>query len=133
MYSLTQIHFNVKYTYSKLENYCSNLLNKQSIDNIENIVLFNFWSNKKETIMHEKICVTLYFLRQDIKLFLIRMKRRVWNGGILFLWYRLWIRKNEFHRSLDIDVSAVLGMNNKKRKRYMSNLIARRRIAHGRD
>lgn len=49
------------------------------------------------------------------------------------LWHRLWIRKNEFHRSLSMDVDALLVMNESDRIAYMEDLIRRRNIAHKRD
>ena len=58
---------------------------------------------------------------------------RIWNAGILLWWYRLWIRKDEFHRSLDTDLLAMLAMNKKQKERYLDNLSRRRRIAHERD
>ena len=58
---------------------------------------------------------------------------RIWNAGLLLWWYRLWIRKDEFHRSLDMDLLAMLAMNKKRKEWYLEDLSRRRRIAHERD
>ena len=58
---------------------------------------------------------------------------RVWNAGLLLWWYRLWIRNDEFHHSLDIDVQAMLTMDREQKERYLDDLSRRRRIAHERD
>lgn len=49
------------------------------------------------------------------------------------LWQKLWIRKDEFHSNLDLDISAMLSMNEFDRRKYTKNLIARRQEAHDRD
>lgn len=60
----------------------------------------------------------------------IKIKNRIWNKYILTWWYRLWIRKNEFHRSLDIDGLAMSEMNREESKTYIADLVRRRNIAH---
>jgi len=60
-------------------------------------------------------------------------KYRIWNKHILLWWYKSWIRKNEFHHSLNIDVFAMLVMNKKESKKYLDGLMHRRHIAHVRD
>lgn len=57
---------------------------------------------------------------------------RIWNAGILLWWYRLWIRRNEFHRSLDSDQKAIIVMSYEEQQRYWSDLDRRRGIAHKR-
>ncbi|MFH0808427.1 MAG: hypothetical protein V1888_02320 [archaeon] len=60
----------------------------------------------------------------------------IWNRGIKLLWNQLWVRKDEFHSSLNMDVNAVkvmLGMNKKQRDAYIKDLCKRRQIAHERD
>ncbi|MFW6002491.1 MAG: hypothetical protein ACOCQD_04045 [archaeon] len=47
-------------------------------------------------------------------------------------WHRLYIRKNEFHKSLNTD-PAIFDMNTKDRNNYIIDLIRRRDIAHNRD
>ncbi len=64
---------------------------------------------------------------------IVKLRRLVWNCGIKLWWYRLWIRKNEFHRSLRIDVEAVLAMSDKQQKEYILDLLRRREVAHNRD
>ena len=61
------------------------------------------------------------------------IKRFIWNRGVKLLWFKLWIRKDEFHSSLKTDLKAMLGMNEKQREKYLSNLTKRRNIAHYRD
>jgi len=59
--------------------------------------------------------------------------RRIWLIGIKLKWNKLWIRKNEFHNSLNIDGEAMFYMNEKQRERYINDLVKRRNIAHERD
>lgn len=49
------------------------------------------------------------------------------------VWDSLWIRKDEFHNSLEINVNAMLHMNAQDKERYMYRLAYRRTIAHERD
>jgi len=49
------------------------------------------------------------------------------------IWNSLYIRKNEFHKSLEIDMKSVIDMSEKDRKQYFENLTKRREIAHYRD
>jgi hypothetical protein len=52
-------------------------------------------------------------------------KIRVW-------WAKLWVRRDELHRSLDIDTRAVLKMKQEERVAYFNDLRRRRDIAHKR-
>jgi len=61
------------------------------------------------------------------------IKYRIWNKRILLWWYRLWIRQDEFHKSLSIDPLAIAVMTHKERNHYISDLLKRRAIAHERD
>ncbi len=62
-----------------------------------------------------------------------KIKRIVWNKYILLWWYRLWIRKDEFHKSLDSDPLAMMEMTPDERRKYDLDRIRRRQIAHHRD
>ena len=62
-----------------------------------------------------------------------KTKRIVWNRGVKLQWNRLWIRKDEFHSSLNMDVNAMLEMSQKQRDAYIKDLCKRRQIAHERD
>ena len=62
-----------------------------------------------------------------------KLKRRIWNKHILLWWYKLWIRKDEFHKSLNMDPHAVMEMDVEERKRYFHDLNRRRSIAHELD
>lgn len=55
------------------------------------------------------------------------------RSRIRLFWSRLWIRKDEFHQSLDIDAEAMLTMNAKQKDAYMKDLVRRRNIAHQRE
>jgi hypothetical protein len=55
------------------------------------------------------------------------------KSKIRLFWNGLWIRKDEFHSSLDMDGEAMMHMNGKQRDRYMKDLVRRRNIAHERD
>lgn len=48
-------------------------------------------------------------------------------------WHRLWIRKDEFDKSLNLNVDAMLVMSKKEQERYLNDLAKRRHIAHERD
>jgi hypothetical protein len=62
----------------------------------------------------------------------IHWKRRIWNAGIRLWWHRLWIRKSEFHKSLDIDPLALTVMTPGEQQAYYADLYRRREIARGR-
>lgn len=66
---------------------------------------------------YDKLLNVKMFIRSRIRLF----------------WSRLWIRENEFHQSLDIDVEAMLTMNEEQKDTYMKDLVRRRNIAHERE
>lgn len=63
----------------------------------------------------------------------LKVKYRIWNKYILMWWYRLWIRQDENHKSLDMDWRATVGMDEKGIKKYFLDLSRRRDIAHERD
>ena len=62
----------------------------------------------------------------------IRIVRRMWLVGIKNRWNKLWIRKDEFHSSLDLDGEVMGYMNEKEREKYIMDLVRRRNIAHER-
>ncbi|MGM0408844.1 MAG: hypothetical protein ACQERU_12740 [Bacteroidota bacterium] len=82
---------------------------------------------------HEKVRIVLYIWWLDVKSLPGKIKRRIWNKHILLWWHRLYIRKDEFHRSLDMDGATMLEMNEQERKKYLADLVRRREIAHQRD
>ena len=57
----------------------------------------------------------------------------LWNRGLKLWWYRLWVRKSEFHKSLKTDYEALSEMNCEQRIKYSKNLEKRRSTAHKRD
>ncbi len=72
----------------------------------------------------------LFYVQWKIRLLPGKIKRRIWNKHVLLWWNRLWIRKDEFHRSLDLDVEAMFEMNKKEQTRYLADITRRREIAH---
>lgn len=58
------------------------------------------------------------------------IKRKTWNAGILLWWNRLYLRKDEFHSSLNLDPFAWIVMNKKQRVVYANDLAKRRHRAH---
>ena len=62
-----------------------------------------------------------------------KIKRQVWNKRILLWWYRLWLRKDEFHNSLTMDTAALKEMTPEEQKEYCDDLAKRRQLAHERD
>jgi len=49
------------------------------------------------------------------------------------LWYRFHIPKDEFHKSLDMDLDILLRLEPKDRDKYIKQLCRRRHKAHIRD
>lgn len=60
------------------------------------------------------------------------IRRIVWNKHIKLWWYKLWIRRNEFHVSFDTDAEALAVMDDNERRDYCQDLARRRTIAHER-
>lgn len=58
----------------------------------------------------------------------------MWNIKLIKnrIWSKLWVRKDEFHSSLNLDAESMLYMNEKEREKYTIDLIKRRNIAHKR-
>lgn len=48
-------------------------------------------------------------------------------------WHRLFIRQDEFHKSLNMNALAMLEMTPKEQENYLKDLCRRREIAHQRD
>ena len=55
------------------------------------------------------------------------------KNKIKLWWDRLWIRKDESHRSLDMDVDIMLDLSEDEMSSYIKDLTKRRSIAHERD
>ncbi|MFH0854456.1 MAG: hypothetical protein V1891_03110 [bacterium] len=79
------------------------------------------------------LCYFLLGLWFEIKSWPEKTKGLIWNRGIKLQWNRLWVRKDEFHSSLNMDANAMLGMSQKQRNAYTKDLCRRRRIAHEKD
>jgi hypothetical protein len=58
---------------------------------------------------------------------------KLWRCKIKIWWDNLWIREDEFHPSLDIDVIAMSYMTKRQQENYLSKICQRRQIAHERD
>jgi len=69
----------------------------------------------------------------QVKQWILQIVMRMWLVGLKQKWNRLWIRKSEFHKSLDVDGTALMYMNKEEREKYMADLVKRRNIAHNRD
>lgn len=52
---------------------------------------------------------------------------------ILWRWQKLWIRKDEFHSSLNLDPQILLYLTLEEQKDYCRDLFLRRQFAHKRD
>jgi hypothetical protein len=81
----------------------------------------------------KKVLLYLLDLLLDIKSVPGKIKRIVWNKGILLKWNRLWIRKNELDSSLDMDIEVMREMDEEEERRYLDDLVRRRSIAHEQD
>jgi len=81
--------------------------------------------NKLEELRKKPSLCSSYYLREC----LINIRRRIWNKGIKLWWYRLFVRKDEFHPSLDIDAEATMVMNHEEYVAYRKDLELRRKKA----
>ncbi|MEK7658486.1 MAG: hypothetical protein AAB352_01305 [Patescibacteria group bacterium] len=81
----------------------------------------------------EKFKHSLYLFRCDFLDGTRNLRRKIWNKRIKLWWHKLFIRKDEFHLSLNMDAEAMMVMNKEELKRYFDDLRRRRRIAHNRD
>ena len=75
----------------------------------------------------------LIYLKIVIQEFFERCVWFFWHAGIKLFWYRLWIRKDEFHKSLEYDCMATMYMNEEQEVAYNQDQMRRRNIAHKRD
>ena len=57
---------------------------------------------------------------------MLKHRPRLW-------WNKLYIREDEFDKSLNLNGYAMLSMNKEDRKKHLSDLCKRRQIAHDRD
>ncbi len=83
-------------------------------------------------VLYKKILIAFYWVSTRLKLDLSQIKRIVWNKYLFLWWCCLWIRKNEFHYSLNMDAMAMIEMDKKEMKKYLVSLDYRRKIAHER-
>lgn len=74
----------------------------------------------------------IYF-RYDLPESLRNIRRRIWNAGIKLFWHRFFIRKDEFHPSLNTDIEAMIVMDKKRLEKYRNDIAERRWIAHNRE
>ncbi len=57
-----------------------------------------------------------------------------WGSSVRLRWHRLWVRSDEHHSSLDIDIVACLHMHHTGDvQTYFQDLLWRREIAHSRS
>ncbi len=77
----------------------------------------------------EKIRFHLYGWWLVLKFFPYKIKRIIWNKHIMVRWQRLWIRKDEFHPSLNMNPKAMVEMSKEEKRRYLEDLCHRRRVA----
>lgn len=84
-----------------------------------------FYKNR----FHYFILISIFNVREIPK----KIRRKIWNRGILLWWYRLWVRKDEFSNSLSLDLEAMWDMDEKELARYREDVLRRRQIAHKRD
>lgn len=54
-------------------------------------------------------------------------------GAFQVRWAKLWIRRDEFHPSLDPHADYYMNLNQEKRDAYWNDLARRRETAHKRD
>lgn len=73
------------------------------------------------------------YCRYDFLESLRNIRRRIWNKHLKLWWFRIFIRKDEFDRSLDTDDQATMVMDKKEWRKYRRDLVRRREIADKRD
>ena len=78
---------------------------------------------------HEMRLYFRYEFMEDLR----NIRRRIWNKRIKLWWHCLFIRKNEFHSSLNTDAEAMIVMDENEIERYYDDLGRRRAIAHRRS
>ena len=69
----------------------------------------------------------------DLRFWFISLKRKVWNKRLKLWWYKLWIRRDELHQSLEMDQDAMIEMSDDQISKYRTDLIRRRQTAHNKD
>jgi len=52
---------------------------------------------------------------------------------IILWWNRLWIRKDEFHKSLDMDFKLMRKISSEEKDAYIIDLVQRRQKAHDKE
>ncbi len=79
---------------------------------------------------------SLYFrytmIRYDVSEF-FSYRLKFIRSRVRLFWSRLYVRKNEFHWSLYLDMELWETMNKEQQGRYMGDLVRRRNIAHKRE
>ena len=61
------------------------------------------------------------------------LKCLIWNKYLWRGWCGLYLRKNEFHYSYNLDGQAILAMSRVEQEKYVRWVCQRRKIAHERD
>lgn len=81
--------------------------------------------------------IRVFFIIHDVKYYIFHPLRFLYQirfcSKIRVWWNFLWIRKNEFHSSLDMDGVAMLKMSDKEKKKYFSELTHRRQLTRESD
>ncbi len=60
-------------------------------------------------------------------------KKMFVRSRLRLIWARIYIRKDEFHKSLDMDFEALMTMKGKQKEKYLKDLCDRREIAHRKE
>lgn len=81
----------------------------------------------------ERFKHNLFLLRHYLAEGLRNFRRKMWNKRLKLWWYRLFVRRDEFHRSLSTDADAMMVMNRQELDKYHADVARRRAIAHRRQ
>jgi len=81
------------------------------------------WSAGVLLICSDYHCAIAWFIRL----------RKIMNCRLWLWWDRLWVRRDEFHPSLDTSMILTSGMTHTQVKDYFNDLSRRREIAHRRE
>ena len=88
--------------------------------------------NKLDMTLKTKIQIAYH----ETKQWILYIVRRMWLVGVVHkwnkVWIKVWIRKNEFDKTLDMDSEMMMHMKKDEREKYMVDLVKRRNSAHER-
>ncbi len=83
--------------------------------------------------LNDWIFLFKYVLKDKFQEYWLWQLIKEWITLIIMWWHELWIRKDEFHSSLDYKIKGLSNISAEKGEKYEKNLERRREFAHKRD